>query len=246
MPVSLEILLAWPDLITILVLVVLEGLLSADNAIVLALMVLGLPKDEQRKALKYGLVGAFAIRILTTLAAVYLIRLDIVKLIGAAYLLYLPYKHFSNPAEGGGRRTPPKATAWLGMTAFWGTVVKVELTNLVFSIDSILAAVAMSPKTWVVITGGILGIVAMRMVVGQVIALVERYPAIVDGAFIIIAWVGIKLLIEFLHTEGWIPFAISQWLSLSIIAVIFVAAFLYARQHPSARRHARPDGLPLH
>src|SRR5436305_4072091 len=92
-------LFAWSDGVTILVLIVLEGLLSADNAIVLAMMVLGLPKPEQRKALKYGLAGAFAFRIVTTLAAVYLIHLDAVKLIGAAYLLYLPYKHFSNPVR---------------------------------------------------------------------------------------------------------------------------------------------------
>ncbi len=235
---------AWTDLFTILVLVVLEGLLSADNAIVLALMVLGLPKAEQGKALKYGLVGAFAFRFAATLAAVYLIQLAIVKLIGAGYLLYLPYKHFSNPAEGANRRSPPKATPWLGMTAFWATVVKVELTNLVFSIDSILAAVAMSPKKWVVLSGGILGIIAMRMVVGQVMALVERYPAIVDGAFIIIAWVGVKLLIEYVHGEGWMPFMVPQWFSLILIVIIFVISLMYARRHPSARA-SRTKDLPL-
>ena len=234
---------AWTDLFTILVLVVLEGLLSADNAIVLALMVLGLPKAEQGKALKYGLVGAFAFRVAATLAAVYLIQLAIVKLIGAGYLLYLPYKHFSNPAEGDNRRSPSKATPWLGMTPFWATVVKVELTNLVFSIDSILAAVAMSPKRWVVLSGGILGIIAMRMVVGQVMALVERYPAIVDGAFIIIAWVGVKLLIEYLHGEVWAPFMVPQWFSLILIVMIFVVSLMYARRHPSARE-SRTKDLP--
>ena len=76
------------------------------------------------------------------------------------------------------------------MTAFWATVVKVELTDVVFAVDSILVAVAMSPKTWVVITGGILGIITMRLVIGKLLALVRRYPALVDGAFIIIAWVG--------------------------------------------------------
>jgi len=236
---------AWADLFTILVLVVLEGLLSADNAIVLALMVLGLPKADQKKALRYGLIGAFAFRIAATLAAVYLIQLDIVKLIGAGYLLYLPYKHFSTPSEGDDRRAAPRATSWLGMTPFWATVVKVELTNLVFSIDSILAAVAMSPKKWVVLSGGILGILAMRIVVGQVIALVERYPAIVDGAFIIIAWVGLKLMVEYLHAEGWIPFAVPQWFSLSLIVLIFIASLLYARRHPSARPPRTTD-LPLH
>jgi YkoY family integral membrane protein len=238
-------LFAWSDGFIILVLIVLEGLLSADNAIVLAMMVLGLPKLEQNKALKYGLAGAFAFRIVTTLAAVYLIHLDIVKLAGAVYLLYLPYRHFFNPAKGGRRREAPRATAWLGMTAFWGTVVKVELTNLVFSIDSILAAVAMSTKTWVVLTGGMLGIVAMRIVVGQVMGLVQRYPAIVDGAFVIIAWVGTTLLLDFLNAEGWIPFFVPQWLKLSIIVLIFVVSFLYARRHPSANLQSRREDPPL-
>ena len=90
-----------------------------------------------------------------------------------------------------------------------------------FAIDSILVAVAMSPKTWVILTGGILGIVMMRMVIGQLLALVERYPPLVDGAFVIIAWVGIKLLVEYLHTGGYIAFEIPKWLSLGLIVVIF-------------------------
>ena len=100
-----------------------------------------------------------------------------------------------------------------------------ELINLAFSIDSILVAVAMSPKLWVVITGGILGIVAMRLVVGQLLGLVQRYPALVDGAFVIIAWVGIKLCWEYLHDAGFIPVGIPQWLSLGLIVVIFVASY---------------------
>ena len=69
-------------------------------------------------------------------------------------------------------------------------VVKVELTDIVFAVDSILVAVAMSTKTWVILTGGILGIITMRMVIGQLLTIVRRYPALVDGAFVIIAWVG--------------------------------------------------------
>ena len=86
--------------------------------------------------------------------------------------------------------------------------------NLAFSIDSILVAVAMSPKTWVVMTGGLLGIVALRLVVGQLITLVERYPALVDGAFVIIAWIGVKLCLDYLHAAGYVAFEIPQWLSL--------------------------------
>ena len=216
------------DFLTIALLVALEGLLSADNAMVLAVLVLGLPKPEQRKALRYGIVGAFAFRTAATLAAAYLIQLGWVKLAGAAYLIYLSYQHFflSDPEA---RRTPPRAKPWLGLSAFWATVVKVELTDIVFAIDSILVAVAMSPKIWVILTGGLLGIVAMRLVIGRLLSLIERYPPLVDGAFVIIAWVAIKLFIEYLHSESYIAFEIPKWLSLGLIVLIFGAAFLYAR-----------------
>jgi YkoY family integral membrane protein len=217
------------DFVTIGLLVALEGLLSADNAMVLAVLVLGLPKSQQRQALRYGILGAFVFRGLATLFAVYLIQFGWVKLAGAAYLLYLAVHHFIQHGGEEARRTPPKARPMLGLTAFWATVVKVELTDIVFAIDSILVAVAMSPKTWVILTGGVLGIIAMRMVIGQFLAIIERYPALVDGAFIIIAWVGIKLVVEYLHSAGYIHFEIPKWLSLGLIVVIFLAAFVYAR-----------------
>ena len=125
-----------------------------------------------------------------------MIQLSLVKLLGGAYLLWLPYQHFFLQGDAATRRTAPPARPWLGLTAFWATVVKVELTDIVFAIDSILVGVAMSPKLWVVLTGGILGIVAMRLVIGQLLTVVRRYPPLVDGAFVIIAWVGIKLLVE--------------------------------------------------
>lgn len=217
------------DLITIALLVLLEGLLSADNAMVLAVLVLGLPKEQQRKALRYGIVGAFVFRIAATVFAAHMIQLRAVQLVGGLYLLWLPYNHFFRGGDAQERRTPPKAMPWLGMTAFWATVVKVELTDIVFAIDSILVAVAMSPKLWVIITGGLLGIVAMRMVIGQLLAIVRRYPALVDGAFIIIAWVGIKLLIEYAHSLGLIHFLVPKWLSLGLIVIIFTVSFFYAR-----------------
>jgi YkoY family integral membrane protein len=222
--------MTFADFLTIALLVALEGLLSADNAMVLAVLVLGLPKAQQRKALRYGIIGAFAFRSVAVLLAVFLIRLGWVKLLGAAYLLYLVYRHFGGGASSGQRRTPPAATSWLGLTPFWSTVMKVELTDIVFAIDSILVAVAMSPKLWVILSGGILGIVMMRLVIGQLLSLVERYPPLVDGAFVIIAWVGIKLLVEYLHTEGYVAFEIPKWLSLGLIVVIFAIALGYSRR----------------
>ena len=227
------------DFLTIALLVALEGLLSADNAMVLAILVLGLPKAQQRKALRYGIAGAFLFRTIATLLAVYLISLGWVKLLGAGYLLYLAYRHFAERQEQGSTRGKPVARAAFGLNAFWATVVKVELTDIVFAIDSILVAVAMSSKTWVVVTGGLLGIVMMRLVIGQLLALVERYPPLVNGAFVIIAWVGVKLVIEYLHTEAYIGFEIPKVFSLGLIVVIFVVSYLYARRQ-EARRPAPP------
>ena len=224
------------DLLTIALLVVLEGLLSADNALVLAILVLGLPRHQQKKALRYGILGAFVFRILATLLAVHLLQLAWIKLIGGLYLLYLTYAHFFG--HGGGsaedRRAVKPATPWLGLSAFWATVVKVELTDIVFAVDSILVAVAMSNKIWVIITGGILGIIAMRLVIGKLLSLVRRYPALVDGAFIIIAWVGIKLLVEYLHNIGFVGFGINKWISFGLIIVIFGISLAYARRHGPA------------
>ena len=223
------------DFLTIALLVALEGLLSADNAMVLAVLVLGLPKSRQRHALRYGILGAFVFRSAATLLAVYLIKLGWVKLVGAGYLLYLSYRHFFRHESARDRRAIPPAKAWMGLTPFWATVAKVELTDIVFAIDSILVGVAMSPKLWVVLSGGILGIIMMRMVIGRLLAVIERYPPLVDGAFVIIAWVGVKLMIEYGHVEGVVPFAVPQWFSLGLIVVIFLLALGYARRQ---ERHA--------
>ena len=217
------------DLVTVALLVALEGLLSADNAMVLAVLVLGLPRRQQREALRYGIVGAFAFRIIAILLAVYLIQVQFVMLIGAAYLLWLPFNHFTGHEDAAARRGGKPAEPWMGLSPFWSTVAKVELTDIVFAMDSILVAVAMSNKLWVIITGGILGVIAMRLVIGQLLVLVSRYPALVDGAFVIIAWVGIKLILEYLHAAGYVHFEVPRWLSLGLIVVIFAVALVWAR-----------------
>lgn len=235
------------DLLVVGALVVLEGLLSADNALVMAIMVLGLPRAQHQKALRYGLIGAFAFRVLATLLATYLIKVLWVKLGGGLYLLYLTWVHFRGRTGPDSNREPPKAQPGFGLSAFWATVVRVELVNLAFSVDSILVAVAMSSKLWVVLTGGILGIVTMRIVAGKLIELIRRYPALVDGAFVIIAWVGTKLLIEYAHEMHWIGWKISQPISLVLIVVIFIASYVYARRHgpqPAEPEDVEPPVTP--
>jgi predicted tellurium resistance membrane protein TerC len=110
--------------------------------------------------------------------------------------------------------------------------------NLAFSIDSILVAVAMSRKLSVVLAGGILGIIAMRLIVGQLLEIIRRYPALVDGAFVIIAWVAVKLVIEYAHDAGWMAWEVPRAWSLGLILVIFLGSWIYARFQP---RPADPD-----
>jgi YkoY family integral membrane protein len=219
------------DLLTVGLLVVLEGLLSADNALVLAILVLGLPREEQKRALRYGILGAFTFRIIAILLATYLMRVTWVRLAGGAYLLYLAYSHFFRRGDDhSARRAPPAAKPAFGLSAFWATVVRVEFVDIAFSVDSILVAVALSNKLWVIVLGGILGIIAMRLVAGQLIQLIRTYPALVDGAFIIIAWVGVKLLVEYAHAIHLIDWEIPKTISMGLIVVIFAAAYLFARR----------------
>lgn len=238
------------DLLTIGLLILLEGLLSADNALVLAILVLGLPREQQERALKYGIAGAFIFRIIAVLAASVLMRVAWVKLAGGLYLAWLVYAHFARPA-GESRTEVPKAKASFGLSAFWATVVRVELIDLAFSVDSILVAVALSPKLWVVMTGGILGIIMMRLVAGRMIDLIRRYPALVDGAFIIIGWVAIKLLLEYAHNIHLIAWQVPKSLSLGLIVVIFAISFYYARKHPAPVEEpgegaSKPDDVVPH
>lgn len=236
MPFSVE----WADLLTIGLLVLLEAALSADNALVLAVLVLPLPAAQQKRALRYGIAGALIFRVIATLFATYLIHLDWVKLIGAGYLLYLPIKHFSSHPDESRRGAPRAIATMMGLSAFWSTVVRVELTDIVFAIDSLLVAVAMSRKVWVIITGGVLGIIAMRVLIGQLLDIVRRYPAIVDGAYVIVAWVGVKLLVEYAHAIHLIGWEIPRWLSITVMLVLLGLSVIHAKrkERPGVKRAA--------
>lgn len=229
----------WADLLTILILVALEAVLSGDNALVLAVTVLPLSEEQQSKALRYGILGAFVLRTAVTFLAVYLVRWNWISLVGGLYLLYLPYKHFTsrhapeeNSEHGGLRRV---ARGFLGLSLFWSTVIKVELTDFVFAVDSILVAVAFTSKTWVIIAGGILGILMMRLLVVQVLALVKRYPKLIDGAYLVVTWVGFKLVWEYLHLTHWVDFAIPRVVGIGVVVLLLVGSFLYARAHEKRR-----------
>jgi YkoY family integral membrane protein len=221
----------------VLVLVFFEGLLSADNALVLALMVRHLPRIDQRRVLRYGIWGAIGFRVIAVLLATQLRKYWIFKVIGGLYLLYLAISHFvsqrrSATAEGADRSAKPQGW-WQG---FWGTVTSITLADIAFSIDSILAAVTMaedfparfgdSGKTFILLTGGILGIITMRFAVRLFVSLLERFSGLAEGAYYLVAWIGLKLLISGFHTGDYLPFKIEEWLFWSGMALIAVVSLL--------------------
>ena len=177
--------------------------------------------------------------------AVYLIRIAWVKVLGGGYLLYLVWEHFTQDGGAEARRTPPAARPAFGLSAFWATIVRVEMVNLVFSVDSILVAVAMSDKQWVVITGGVLGIVALRLVVGQLLSSSSNTRHWSTAPSSSSRGSAIKLLLEYLHHVHLVPFEIPKTVSLGLIIVIFLVCVL-VRPTPGppgtrgCRRHRRP------
>lgn len=176
------------DVMTILFLVFMEGVLSIDNALVLAIMVRHLPVLEQSKALTYGIWGAITFRIGSLFILNLLIENTWVKLAGGLYLLYIAFRHFivgedsDDPSTKGG--------------SFIQTIVTVELMDIAFSADSILAAVAVSPKYSIVLAGGILGIIMMRYAATLFIKLLARFPGFENTAYLLIINIGLKLVVE--------------------------------------------------
>jgi YkoY family integral membrane protein len=205
-------------LFIVLTLVVLEGLLSADNALVLAILVRHLPRVQRKKALRYGIWGAFIFRLIAILLAKELRRFWPFRLLGGLYLCYVSVSHFLS------RKTEQPELIEVSKKGFWGTVVAVELTDIAFSVDSILAAVAMSDKIWVVYLGGVLGIITMRFVAGGFLRLLDLFPRLETAAYLLVAWIGIKLSLETfdIHFPGWL-----FW---GVMFVLFTSGFLKTRR----------------
>lgn len=185
------------DLPIVGLLILLEGLLSADNALVLAIMVKHLPKKLQQKALLYGLGGALVFRLVAIVLATHILALWWLQLIGALYLIFVTWKHFAKHDDGELKKGPKVGRG------FWPTVVAVELADIAFAIDSVVAGVALvagndpahrDSKLWVVYLGAIIGVVLLRFAAGIFIRLLERFPALDHLAYTLVGWVGVKLL----------------------------------------------------
>ncbi|AFY75290.1 integral membrane protein, YkoY family [Synechococcus sp. PCC 7502] len=202
---------------TILVLVLLEAILSADNAIALAALVRSLPDPEQERwALRYGLIGAFVLRVILILTATWVIKYWQFELAGAVYLLWLSGRYFFVSSEGHEEGEPVAVASKL-----WEVVLLVSLTDLAFSLDSVTAAVAVAQETWLVLLGGVIGIISLRFLAGLFIKWLGEFSNLEPAGYLIVVLVGLRLLIK-VFSDDYVP---PEWLMLSCIALIFIWGF---------------------
>lgn len=196
----------------LIVLIALEGLLAADNALVLAIMVKHLPEEERKRALFYGLAGAFVFRFASLFIISFLVDVWQVQAIGAIYLLFIALNHiarklFKKKLEEKSSHIEKKEKN----SGFWTTVIKVELADIAFAVDSILAAVALAValpdtplppiggldggKFLVIFAGGLIGLIIMRFAANFFVTLLAKRPGLEIAAFAIVGWVGVKLAV---------------------------------------------------
>lgn len=200
----------------LIILVALEAVLSADNAIALASISSGLdnPK-QQRQALNIGLLIAFFLRMILILTATWVIRFWQFELLGALYLIWLVYQHFTSDIDEDGEHHGPR------FSSVWNAIPIIAFTDLAFSLDSVTTAIAVSSETWLVLTGATIGIITLRFMAGLFIRWLKEFVYLEDAGYVTVGLVGLRLLIKVID-ENLVP---PQWLFISLIAVLFIWGF---------------------
>lgn len=201
-------------IIIILNLILLEIVLSIDNAAVLSTMVNELPKEQQKKALTYGILGAYLFRGLALLFASFLINLGWLKLVGGLYLIYLAINSFRK-SEDGKSHSQFKIPF---LSKFWSTVVMIELMDIVFSIDNIFSAVAFTNNFLTICFGVFVGILAIRFATVKLISLLNSVPNLEKIAFGVIGLLGVKLSLSV-----FVPQLTNEWVDAGFSLITLLA-----------------------
>lgn len=203
------------NVVAVLFLVLLEGILSLDNALALSIMVRHLPRDQQKKVLTWGIWGAFGFRFLALFFLNSIMHLRWVKMLGAIYLLCIAFKGIVS------EESEVKVLSSSSRLGFWSNVLLVEMVDLAFSVDSILASVSISKNYLIVVLGGILGIIMMRFAASLFIIIMQGFPRLASISYYLIFIIAVKLLLEGLPLHGvdfhssHDPFAWVFWFSLA-------------------------------
>lgn len=223
---STELLEAIPVIIS---LIIIEGLLSVDNALAIAAMANHLPGKQKYLALRLGIVGAYVFRGLALAVVTWIAENKWLNILGSAYLIYLMCSHLThNDGDKDSIETRRKRRPGLFMT-----VVQIEIMDLSLSLDNVVAAVALAPtnidtgerQLWVVYVGVFIGILALRLLAGYCIKLLQRFPILANTAFILVGYVGFILLAELL-----LHFHVQSWQKFIGVVLITAITILYGRE----------------
>lgn len=232
-------------------LAILEGLLSFDNALALAALVSGRLShpEDRRHALLWGIWGAYVIRVGIVFVGVWLMEHEWIKLLAGLYLLWMAVNELffkkneaeaedepsvddliNAPSERGPKRAP--------LRKIIGVIVAVELMDLMFSIDSIAVALAVSSEKWVLVTGAIIGILMMRIAASYFVKLIAKFPVLVPTAFILVGIAGLKVVLEvkeLVFGETRVPmigYHVPESIFLPLMFGILIVALLYNYKYP--------------
>jgi YkoY family integral membrane protein len=232
----------WSEVLLLLpLLVALEAVLSADNAIALAAISRRLhDRGRQEMALNLGLLLALVFRIILIVAARWVLNFWPLELAAAAYLLWLCGRHLQLLAQG--REEGLAATAEQGSNdgslataSLGGVVATLALTDLAFSLDSVAAAVAVSDRLELVIAGGVIGVIALRLTAELFIRWLERYRHLETAGYLAVGLVGLRLILR-LGRPDLVP---PEWMLLVLVACLFVWGF--SKRNPEAQPLADGD-----
>jgi YkoY family integral membrane protein len=225
-------------LILLPVLIALEAILSADNAIALAAIAQGLEGQKlQSRALNIGLVAAFALRVLLILTATWVLKFWQFELLGAAYLLWLVFQYFTSnddaEADGEAHHHGPR------FASLWQAIPMIAITDLAFSLDSVTTAIAVSQETWLVLTGGLIGVITLRFMAGLFIRWLDEFVHLEDAGFLTVALVGFRLLARVVVPD----FVPPEWLMISAIGLLFAWGFSKRKEEKILPQNESATGL---
>lgn len=200
----------------LLILVVLEAVLSADNAVALAAIAQGLPNaEQQRRALNLGLIAAYVLRITLIFAATWIIDFWQFQLLGAFYLLWLVFRYFSSGEDDKNHHHS------LNFNSLWQAIPMIAVTDLAFSLDSVTTAIAVAEDLWLIVIGGTVGIITLRFLAGLFIQWLDEFTHLEDAGFVTVGFVGLRLLTKVILPD----FVPPEWMMIGAIALMFVWGF---------------------
>ncbi|EAZ89645.1 TerC family protein [Crocosphaera chwakensis] len=209
--------------ILLIILIALEAVLSADNAIALAAIARGLKDPKlQRSALNVGLVVAYVLRMSLILTATWVVQYWQFELLGATYLLWLVFNYFTSEENEQDEHHGPT------FTSLWQAIPLIAVTDLAFSLDSVTTAIALADEIWLILAGGTIGVITLRFLAELFIRWLQEYTHLEDAGFITVGFVGLRLLVRVINPE-WVP---PEWLMIGVIASIFVWGF--SKRNPNS------------